>query len=193
MTRQKLILPSQSMPWGRWVQDNIDMTEAAVARETQDTGSAGSVFAGRADLIQRQIADIPSVAAIYQISLPPFQVSRTMNPNAVRYVYNSPPQTFNPPRPDEAYSYTMISNLDVEGVFFNFADSLLRVNGVDFSYRHENLKPGEETNAQLSIAGSGTLSLGQTVQAQLAIAAGQAGTVQFRSASLWCVFTGSIL
>lgn len=193
MTRSKLVLPSGAMPWGRWIEENSDDTASAIARESSDVNSAGSVFAGSATIVQNQIRATPSVAAIYQRSIIPFSVTRNSNPNATGYVYESPVQTFNPPRPDRPYTYTVIADMSVSGTLMTFARSLVRVNDVDNMYQHENLQPGYETSGTFSIAGTGTIDGGDTVRAQMAVIASAPGTVRFDSASIWCIFTGSIL
>lgn len=193
MTRPKLVLPSLSMPWGRWVEGEVDSTNADVSRQVQDSNSSGNQFASRAELIQGQIGAIPSVAAIYRIDVPPFSVTRTSNPSATAYVYDSAPQTFNPPRADRPYNYQVIAVMDVSGTNLPFSRSLLRTNGTDNMFLHENLQPGFQTRATYSIAGSGNIDSGQTVTAQFAVAAGGAGTLTFNRSTLWCTFSGSIL
>lgn len=192
MTRPKLVLPSQAMPWGRWVESTQDSIAAALARETQDADSAGNVFAGRADLIGSQIASLTSVAAIYSRSLPGFSQTRSTNSSASGYVYSAPAQSFNPPRPDRSYAYTVVASFDVAGTLFTFPAALLRTNGVDNMSRHENLQPGRETSATLSIFGSGNISPGQSVTAEVAVQGPAPGTANFTRVQLWCIFSGSI-
>lgn len=193
MTRAKLILPSGAMPWGRWVEQNLDEIQSAIAVQIQDSSSTGSLFSSRADLLQRQIADIPSIAAIYQRDLPPFSVTRVQNPTATAYVYDSAVQTFNPPRPDRAYDYNVIAVMDVSGLNLPFSRSLIRTNGVENMFQHENMHPGFQTRATYSILGSGSIAPGETVSVQCAVAVSQSGTLTFNSTQLWCTFTGSIL
>lgn len=181
------------MPWGRWVQDNLDATASEVSRSGQEAGSAGSVLAGRADLLQTQIAATPGIAAIYERQIPPFSVTRVFSPTVVSYVYDSPQITFNPPRPDRPYNYTVIANMDASGVNFPFSRSLLRTNGLENMLSHENLQPGYDTRAVYSIAGSGSIIEGGRVDVQAAIMAQAPGTVSFATTRLWCVFSGSIL
>ena len=181
------------MPWGRWVEQNVDEVASGISVQTSDAGSAGSTFASRADLLSHQITSIPSVAAIYSRSIPNFSVTRTTNPSAVAYVYESPVQTFNPPRPDREYSYTVFANMVASGTLMTFARSLIRTNGVDNMYQHENLQPGFNTLGTFSIVGSGTIGSGGTVSAQMAVIASASGTANFTRADMWCVFSGSIL
>lgn len=181
------------MPWGRWVEDNADQNAEAIARQQQDSGSAGSIFASRADLIQQNIASTPSVAAVYERALPPFSVTRVFNPSAVSYVYDSQPTVFNPPRLDLPYTYTVIANMDASGVYFPFSRALIRTNGQENQTSHEILQPGTEQRAILSIVGSGNIGVGGTVEVQAAIMAQAPGTVNFSKLDLWCVFSGSIL
>lgn len=193
MTRPKLVLPSLSMPWGRWVEGELDETEAEIARQSADSSSASSVLASRANLLQTQIGTIPSVAAVYQRDIPPFSVFRSFTPGATAYVYSSAAQVFNPPRPDRPYDYRVIAVMDVAGVNLPFSRSLLRTNGIDNMYQHENQQPGFQTRATYSIAGSGSIGSGGTVSAECGIVASDVGTLTFNRATLWCVFTGSIL
>lgn len=181
------------MPWGRWVQDGVDEVTDSVARQESDSDSVGSLFASRSDLIQGQIGGIPSVAAIYQRSITPFSVTRAQNNNAVAYVYNSDPVAFNPPRPDRDYGYSVISNVTATGTLMTFARSLIRTNGIDNIYQHENTQPGNETTGTFSIVGSGTIGAGEPVICEFGVIAPSSGTVNFGHATLWCVFTGSIL
>ena len=181
------------MPWGRWVEQNADEVANAISVQTSDAGSAGSVFASRADLLSHQIGAIPSVAAIYPRSIQNFSVTRVSNPSAVAYVYESPVETFNPPRPDREYGYTVFANMVTTGTLMTFARSLIRTNGVDNMYRHENLQPGFNTLGTFSIVGSGSIGSGGTVSAQMAVIAAAPGTVTFTRADMWCVFSGSIL
>lgn len=192
MTRPKLILPSLSMDWGRWVEENVDASEAALLVQQQDSRSAGNVFASRANLLQGQIAAIPSVAAIYSRQLPRFTVTRTST-GAVNYVYGSSPQTFNPPRSNTPYNYTVISSVDVSGVPLPFCRSLLRTNGVDNMFQHENLQPGYLERGTFSISGSGSIGPGDSVTVETAIATASTGTMTFESTNIWCLFSGSIL
>lgn len=192
MTRPKLILPSLSMPWGRWVEENVDSTTSSLGSQVQDSNSAGNIFASRADLIQGQIASIPSIAAIYQRSIPPFSVTRTST-GATGYVYSSPVQTFNPPRATLPYGYQVIAVMDVSGVNLPFSRSIIRTNGIENTYQHENLQPGYQTSATYSILGSGRISEGQQVSVECGVIASDTGTLTFNRASLWCVFSGSIL
>lgn len=193
MKRPKLNLPLDSRPWGRWVEDNLDATAAEIANRTQDSSIAGSVLSGRADLLQAQIAATPGIAAIYERQIPPFSVTRSFSPTVVSYVYDSPVTTFNPPRPDLPYNYTVIANMNATGVNFPFARSLLRTNGLENMLSHENLQPGYDTSATFSIAGSGTLIEGGRVDVQAAIMAQAPGTVSFSSIRVWCMFSGSVL
>lgn len=189
MTRPTLILPSQAMPWGRWVESQQDSIAASLARETQDSNSAGNVFASRADVIQSQIASLTSVAAIYSISLPPFSVTRSTNSSASGYVYGSSVQVFNPPRPDRPYSYTVIGSFDVSGTLFTFPAALIRANGVENMSRNENLQPGRETAATLSIAGTGTSGVSEPVSVEVAVQGPAPGTATFSRMQIWCIFS----
>ncbi|QDK03296.1 hypothetical protein SEA_ROMAN_54 [Microbacterium phage Roman] len=192
MKRPKLVLPSLSMPWGRWVEGELDSTSTGLDRQLQDSSSVGNLFASRSDLIQSQIGSIPSVAAVYERLIPPFSVTRSST-GAVAYVYPTPLQVFNPPRPDLPYNYTVIASMDVSGVELPFCYSMLRANGRDDMYQHENLQPGYLTRGTFSISGSGSIGPGDTVRAEAAIAASATGTLNFNSAKMWCVFSGSIL
>ena len=171
----------------------MDTTSAAIQRQGQDSNSNGSLFSARADLITQQIASIPSVAAIYDRIIPSFSVTRSMSPSASRYVYDSAPQTFNPPTPNEPYGYTVIACMNVSGVAGQFAQSLIRTNGLENLYRHENLAPSSAQNMLFSIAGTGDISQGQSVTATFAVASAQAGTATFAPTRLFCIFSGSIL
>lgn len=192
MTRQKLVLPSLSMPWGRWVEGEIDSTIEGLGRQIQDASSTGNLFASRSDLLQQQIGTIPSVAAVYDRTLAPFNVTRSAT-GAVGYVYPTSAQTFNPPRADLPYNYTVIASMDVSGVQLPFCYSMLRVNGKDDMFQHENLQPGNLTKGMFSISGSGSITPGNNVQVQAAISASATGTLTFNRTNLWCVFSGSIL
>lgn len=192
MKRPKLVLPSLSMPWGRWVEGEIDSTLTDLDRQINDSSSSGNFFANRSDLLQGQIATIPSVAAVYERSLPRFSVTRSST-GAVGYVYPTATQTFNPPRPNLPYNYTVIASMDVSGVELPFSYSLLRVNGKDDMFQHENLQPGYLTKGTFSISGSGSITPGNNVEVQAAIVASATGTLTFNSTNLWCVFSGSIL
>lgn len=193
MIRPKLILPSLSMPWGRWVEEQLDDIDAGLARQVQDSGSAGNLFASRADLLQTQIGSIPSVAAIYQRDVPPFSQTRSSNPNATAYVYSAPAQTFNPPRRDIPYNYEVVAIMEASGLNMPFSRSIIRTNGIENFFQHENLQPGYQTQATYSIAGSGSVSPGEPVTAECGMVVSQAGTLTFRRVTLYCTFTGSIL
>lgn len=192
MKRPKLILPSLSMPWGRWVEGEIDSTIDGLTRQIQDSSSTGNLFASRADLLQRQIGAIPSVAAVYERDVPPSSVTRSST-GAVGYVYPAPTQTFNPPRPDLPYNYTVIASMDVSGVQLPFCYSMLRINGQDDMFQHENLQPGYLTKGTFSISGSGSITPGNNVQVQAAISTSSTGTLTFNRTTIWCLFSGSIL
>lgn len=193
MTRQKLVLPSLSMPWGRWVQEQLDATERDISSQNLDANSTGNLFSSRADLLQERIASTPSIAAIYERQITPFSVTRFFTPSASAYVYNSPTYTFNPPRRDRIYNCQVIAVMDVQGVNLPFSQSLIRVNEVDTTYQHENMEPGFQTRATFSIAGAGRVSPGQSVSVQFGVIASDASTLTFSRASLWCTFTGSLL
>lgn len=188
-----LNLPPDAMPWGRWIDAAQKEASSAISRQAQDGSSEGSLFSSRADLIENQISSIPSVAAVYQRMIPVFQVTRFLNPSAVSYVYDSPVQSFNPPRPDRPYNYTVFATMDAQGVDFPFSRSLIRTNGVENMVSHENLQPGYQTRATYSIAGSGSIFPGGRVDTQVAIMAQAPGTVVFSKVLLWCAFFGSIL
>lgn len=193
MTRAKLVLPSLSMPWGRWVEGEIDSISSEISVQSQEASATGNLLAARSNLLQQQISSIPSVAAVYQRDIPQFSVSRAFNPAATAYVYNSPLQVFNPPRPDRPYDYRVIAVMDVTGVNLPFSRSLLRTNNFDNMYQHENGQPGFQLSATYSISGSGSIPEGGTVSVQAAVVASDAGTLTFNRASLWCVFTGRSL
>lgn len=191
MTRNRLVLPSLAMPWGRWIESEMDSTAAAIAREEMDADSAGSRFASRAELIRGQIAGITSVTDIQQRTVIPQQISRFTNPQAIAYVYTLNPQTFNPPRPDRAYDFTVIAAMNGSGVAMPYSRSIMRLNGVEFMMTHENGKPSEFSRATYSIAGTGRIDPGQTVSAEAGIISQSTGTMTL-SATLWCVFAGSL-
>lgn len=180
------------MPWGRWVEDRIDTSDSGIARIQGDASSTGNLFSSRADLISNQIRSTPSIAAIYSRSLQSFSVTRTFT-GAVGYAYPSPQQTFNPPRPDLPYNYTVISNVNVSGVPLPFSSSLIRANGIDNMFQHENLEPGHLMDGTFSISGSGSIVPGELVRVETAVVASSVGTMTFNSATIWCVFSGSIL
>ena len=171
----------------------MDATSAAIQRQGQDSNSNGSLFSARADLITQQIASIPSVAAIYDRIIPSFSVTRSMSPSASRYVYDSAPQTFNPPTPNEPYGYTVIACMNVSGVAGQFAPSLIRTNGLENLYPHENPAPSSAQNMLSSIAGTGEIGPGGSVAATFAVASAQPGTATFAPTRLFCIFSGSIL
>lgn len=181
------------MPWGRWVEEQLDATNSDIYRQVQDSGSVGNLFASRADLMQGQIGSIPSVSAVYERSLPPFSVSLPQNNDATGYVYASSPQTFNPPRPDRPYNYQVIASMEAGGLNTPFSRSIIRTNGIDNMFQHENLQPGYQTSATYSIAGSGSIYPGDSVTVQCGIVVAESGTLAFSRVSLWCTFTGSIL
>lgn len=192
MIRNTLNLPSLAMPWGRWVEENEDATTRAIDSQRSDANSVGSLFAARAEGMQHQIAALPTVASILTRTPPSQATTRAFNPNAVAYAYPGQTQAFSAPRPDLAYDYTVIANMVGTGVPMPFSRSLLRLNGVDFMYSHENQKPSEFNTATYSIAGSGSLAPGQPLLVESAIAAQSPGTMTV-SLQLWCVFTGSIV
>ena len=192
MIRSEMNLPSLARPWGRWVEEENDATTRAIEAQRADAGSAGSLFAARAENMQHQISALPTVASILTRTPPPQSTTRFLNPNAVAYVYPAQIQSFSAPRPDLAYDFTVIANLVGTGVPTPFSRSLLRLNGIDFMYSHENQKPSEFTTATYSIAGSGSVSPGQSVTVEAAIAAQSTGTMSV-SVRLWCIFTGSIV
>lgn len=192
MTRSELILPSLSMPWGRWVEEQLDASAFSISRQEQDQSSSGNLFASSTDVIQGQIASIPSISAIYQRDVPPFSVSRSFNASATGYVYSSPVQTFNPPRPNLPYNYQVIAVMDVSGVNLPFSRSIIRTNGIENTLQHENLQPGFQTRATYSILGSGSIGPGESVSTEFGVIASDAGTLSFIQATLWCTFTGRI-
>lgn len=191
MRRNPANLPPGAMPWGRWVEENSDSTAEAIRRQQNDSSSSGSLFSARAETVQNQISSIPSVAAIYRMDVPPFSVTRAST-GATFYVYDSAVQTFNPPRPDESYDFSVIADMSASGTLFTFSYSLLRVNGVDFMFNHENTQAAYANSPTFSIMGGGKIRPGQNVQAQFALATSSTGTVTFAPTQLWCIFTGSL-
>lgn len=192
MTRPKLALPPLGMPWGRAIESELDAQASGIAAQTGDASSTGSVFAGRANQIQSQIAAIPSIAAVYSLPVPNFSVTRTST-GASGYVYNSSTFTFNPPSQAIGYSYTVIVNMSASGTLLTFPTSILRTNGTDNAFRHENLQPGFETSGTFSLLGTGTTLPGDTVNAAFALQTSSTGTLNFSNCTLWCIFSGSIL
>lgn len=192
MTRNRLALPSLAMPWGRWVEENEDSTTALIESIRGDVNSAGSQFAARSDNLMSQVAAIPSLANIQQRELLPESVTRAFSPTTVGYVYSMSPITFNPPRQDRVYNYMVIANVVGTGVPMPYSRSLLRVNGIDFMYSHENQQASEFNTGTYSIAGSGTLGMGDTVTAEPGLISQSPGTMAL-NATLWCMFTGSIV
>lgn len=185
-------LPPDAIPWGRWYENLNGDTATAIQRQQQDSSSVGSLFTGRADTLEDQINGIPSVAAIYERVVPPFSVSRASTPGATFYAYDSGTYTFNPPRPDRDYDFSVIANMDASGTLFTFSYSLLRVNGTDFMFNHENTQPGYTTSPTFSIMGGGKVGAGGVVNAEFALATSSTGTVNFAPTRLWCIFTGSL-
>ncbi|AWY05875.1 hypothetical protein SEA_PIONEER3_51 [Microbacterium phage Pioneer3] len=193
MTRPKLILPSLSMPWGRWVEEGLDEVEAGLERQTQDSNSTGNLFAARAELIQGQIQSIPSVAATYSLSLPPFTRTLPSNTDATAYVYTTGQQTFNPPRPNLPYNFQVIAVMGAEGLNMPFSRSIIRANGHDNIYQHENMQPGFQTQATYSISASGSIVAGEVVNVDCGMVVSESGTLSFNRVNIYCTFTGRIL
>jgi hypothetical protein len=191
MRLPKMDLPPASMPWGRGIQDEAIRVQKAIEAQQLDASSVGSQFRGRAENLETQIRSIPSVAAIYSTVVPPFSVSR-FSTGAVRYVYPSGVNTFNPPRPDRPYTYSVIANMKATGIFFPFSRSLLRINGVTTQVSHESLQTAYLENATFSILGTGSIGPGEAVSVEFGIDASSIGTVTFQPTTLWCVFSGSI-
>lgn len=194
MRRPVSNLPKDAQPWGRWQENLADETAAKIAAMKNDLNSAGNQFRSRADNLESQIAGIPSVSNITLVNVPAFSVTRAQ---AVQpfMVYDSPTVFVNPPRPDRSYTANVIVNMRATGVQFPFSFSMLRVNGVDFMFRHENLQPGFTGTATFSIMGSVFLGEGANLSIQFGIgAAGSLGTttVEFETTPIWVAFSGSI-
>lgn len=193
MTAPASNLGPNSQPWGRWVDTLEDANARAIESIRADSRSAGMQFRSLADNMEHQIVEIPSVSSISELTIPSFSVSRSFSPTA-RLVYDSPTITVNPPRLDQPYTVTVVANMHATGVMFPYSDSLLRVNGVDFMFSHENESPSFVATpyAEYSIMGTGSV-MGAPVTLQFAISTSAAGTVTFSNTQIWCIFSGSIL
>lgn len=194
MKRPPSNLPRDAQPWGRWQENLADDTTAKISAMAGDLNSIGNQFRSRADNMESQIAGVPSVSNITRVDVPPFSVTR---PQATQpfMVYDSPVVFINPPRPDRDYTANVIVNMKASGVQFPFSFSMLRVNGVDYMFRHENLQPGYTGTATFSIMGSAFIGQGGQVSVQFAIgASGSFGatTAEFDTTQVWVVFSGSI-
>lgn len=193
MPGPKLVLPSSAMPWGRWVEDKSRSVEQAIARERQDNSSTGSQFRARADLMERQIAGVPSVADIQELNIPTFSVSRSTPPSQ-RPVYGSPLYAFSPPRPDRTYSVSVIAVIRASGA--NIADypySMLRINGEDTLFWNNGTPNIDMGRNDLSLMGTVSIGPGQAVQTQFGISTTSLTTVTFSQCQICCIFNGGII
>lgn len=122
-----LVLPSNSMPWGRWIQDTEQATSASIQAMTQDASSAGSLFAARADLLAAQIAGVQNVSTQQTVEIPPYTRSVPAGSFDGPYrMMESPTLTFTPPRPVGDYQVILICYMN--------AQQTAGTGGLDFSW-----------------------------------------------------------
>lgn len=189
MIGPKLVLPSQSMPWGRWLLETQSSTDSALSRVEQEVGNSSATFSGQASSMAAQIEAIPSLAGITQFNVPDFTVSRPVATGTFR-VWDSPSYTINPPRPDKFYTASVIAVMNVSGVPLFFARSYLRINGVDDSFSHEN-NQGNPLST-FSIMGTRTIGPGEALSIQFAVSSAATGTASFNACRLYAIFNGRI-
>lgn len=193
-TPPKLVLPSQAMPWGRWVVDETARQNDALDAIRGDANSAGNVFASAVGTLGRQISGVSAVSAIYDREIPQFTVTRSGTANV--NVFDSAAQTFSPPEPDRSYRVSVVANINATSTFpLNFAYSILRVNGTEYQFRHDNGSTGTSGSlfANFSAMGGVDIAPSEPVNIQFAIAASGAGTLTFTGCKLTAIFNGSIL
>lgn len=188
MTGPKLVLPSLAMPWGRWVEDTESSTSSALRRLSQEVSNGSSSLVAQTDSLAANLSQIPSLAGIYQRVVPPFSVSRGFS--ATFRVWDSPLQVFNPPRPDTAYTASVIANIRVSGVNLTFGRSFLRINGKTDAFLHENMQGS--SSSVLSIMGTVDLAPGEPLSTQFAVSSAASGTANFSGCTLTAIFNGRI-
>lgn len=187
-------LGPDSQPWGRWVDALEDRNSQLIDAMQGDANSVGMQFRARADNMQNQINGIPSVSEIRLITVPPFSVTRAFSPTA-RQVYDSSTLFVNPPGPDQNYTLNVIVNMHASAPIglFSYSDSLLRLNGVDFMFNHENGQPNFNASTTADFSIMGTIPAGGApTSIQFAISAAGATTVNFAETQIWCIYSGSI-
>ncbi|AXC36163.2 hypothetical protein SEA_MUSETTA_59 [Microbacterium phage Musetta] len=189
MTGPKLVLPSLAMPWGRWAEDGNSSTSSALARMAQDSRSAGLGFSSKVDNLSSQIRQIPSLAGVFEQTLPTFSVSRP-SPVGTFRVWDSPQVTINPPEPGRAYTTSVIAVIRVTGVNLTFGRSYLRLNGKDDSFSHENMQGSN--GAIFSIMGTTETFPGEAVTVSFAVSGSSVGTATFTDCKIYTIFNGRI-
>lgn len=67
-----MLLPPESMPWGRWVGDELAQNEEVVAQARNERSNAQGLFNTRADSITDQIYSVDGLANITMYDIPEF-------------------------------------------------------------------------------------------------------------------------
>lgn len=204
MTKPELVLPKDSMPWGRWYERVTDQTAAAIAAQRNDLSSTGSQFNSRADVIEQQIGKIDNISTQYTYVIPEYQRSKAAgsftDPNVI---FESPTVTFNPPKPTGAYRVLLFCNMNAEQVAgtsnLDYAYTQMMVG--DRVYSQPTL---EENRAGLftvqnmfkiaSVSAWANVANGAptTVKMGLFVEPFNARTVTFRNCSITAVYVGGI-
>lgn len=188
----ELVLPSQAIPWGRWVEDSDAEQDAAIAALLSDSQSAGRVTNSTVTNLGAQIAGIVSVSAIYDREIAPRSVTRS---GTSFNVYDSLPTVFNPPEANRPYDVTVIANINATSTFpLDYAFTLMRVNGQQFQFRTDNRTTGTAGNrsATLSAIAGVRITPNDIVTVEFGLAASAQGRVDFSTCQVTAIFSGSI-
>lgn len=186
-----LVLPSNSMPWGRWAQQSATETEQALGELAQDNND----FSARADNIAQQIKGI-QVASIRLSQPPGFNASVTGGiSDPVRNVL-SPVYNFSAPDALQT-SCQVIVNFRVTATSGEAPDwTVMQVNGNMFTDPSHDVRrpPFVSTQGYYAAQGKVELSPGQTVSVQFGAKAQPLpnSNLVFDSIYIWLAFYGRI-
>lgn len=203
MTGPRLVLPRDSMPWGRWVEENGAANAEAIDRQRNDLSSQGSQFSSRADLLSSQIRGVTNVSTQYTYLFPTFVETKSAGAiDGPSVMLESPTITFNPPRPGGTYRALFICNM--------YATQTAGTGNLDFSWTYmsvggriyrqpvlEENRTGATSNnmsKMASVAAWEQVGGGDptAVKIALRVAPVDAKTVVFEGCSVTAVYVGGI-
>lgn len=196
MTRRAaLILPSNAMPWGRWLEGTQDDTTGQIDRIKSDPNSPGNQFKVQAEKVASQINGI-QVSSIREFPLPGFSHS-VSGPLGTRVNSISSTYTFSSP--------TSVTTSCLAIVNFRITSSsgvapmlpMIKVNGQMFSDVGANPQRPPTNSAQgyYAVMGNVLLTSGQTVSLEYGAASSATpsiNTLTFDLATVWLAFYGGL-
>ena len=198
MTKPRLVLPPNSMPWGRWYEEVTDNTIRSISHMEQDGDSAGSQFAGQADNMARQVAGIEAATITYS-QIPSFSGSFAADFTGPYKNILSGVQTFSPPSAAAGSATSCV----VTVTFHALASvgkvpnqPLLKVNGSQFTNIAHNVQRPVQvyTEGYYALQGSVPLTPGQIVNVEFGVRAEPfvASTFTVDNCQIWLAFYGRI-